>query len=233
MESAASTGSNGTGSNGIGAADALESFGPRLRSARLERGLSLRAFAAELGVSPSAVSQIESGKTRPSMKRLHDIVRVLGIGLEDVFDSGGPVREPLPADIGDVGHRGDPLSGRPFPDWDGIPYLATADQARLRLEDGVEWFQISPVRLPDLEVLRTVYPAGARAGENVEFVQHNGWEMGYVLSGRMRIQVGFAYREVGPSESICFDSSLPHRISNPFDEPAVAVWIRSIRPMPS
>lgn len=194
---------------------------------RKERGFTLRGFAAELGVSPSAVSQIESGKIRPTMKRLHDIVRILGIGLEEVFEAPTGAQTGRLEPHEQAAAEGSPSGGRP----DGVHFAAEADHARLRLEDGIEWIQIAPARLPQMEILRTVYPPGARAAQSTEFVQHSGWEMGYVLEGRMRIQVAFSTQDVGAGESICFDSSVPHKISNPFAQPAVAVWIRSTRPL--
>jgi len=29
---------------------------------------------------------------------------------------------------------------------------------------------------------------------------------------------------LGPGDSLNFDSTIPHRLSNPFDEPAVGIW---------
>ncbi|MEV5463259.1 helix-turn-helix transcriptional regulator, partial [Streptomyces cellulosae] len=42
-----------------------------MRQARLERGMSLRALAREIGVSASLVSQIETGKSQPSVSTLY------------------------------------------------------------------------------------------------------------------------------------------------------------------
>ena len=49
----------------------MEGVGPRLRARREERGVSLRELARRLGVSPSALSQIETGKSRPSVGTLY------------------------------------------------------------------------------------------------------------------------------------------------------------------
>ena len=48
----------------------MSQLGPRLREARTRAGLSLRAAARELGVSPSFVSQMENGKSQPSVATL-------------------------------------------------------------------------------------------------------------------------------------------------------------------
>ena len=60
-------------------------LGGNLRRARLERGLSLRALARQLDVSPSLVSQIETGRNQPSVRTLYAMVSRLGVSLDDVF----------------------------------------------------------------------------------------------------------------------------------------------------
>src|ERR1700722_119975 len=70
--------------------DALtpESLGARLRELRTAQGVSLRALAIRLGISPSAVSQIERGVMRPSVSRLIAYVGAIGVPLSAVFETG-------------------------------------------------------------------------------------------------------------------------------------------------
>src|SRR3569833_753494 len=63
-------------------------LGARLRELRLQSGTSLRALARELGISASAVSQIERGVMRPSVSRLIAFVSALGVPLSAVFAAG-------------------------------------------------------------------------------------------------------------------------------------------------
>jgi quercetin dioxygenase-like cupin family protein len=55
-------------------------------------------------------------------------------------------------------------------------------------------------------------------------VRHSGREYGYVLSGRLHVTIGFETHELGPGDSISFDSTMPHRLFNSDDEPAEAIW---------
>ena len=64
-------------------------IGARLRQERAERGLSLRELARRLDVSPSLVSQIETGKIQPSVRTLYAMVSELGVSLDDVFHADG------------------------------------------------------------------------------------------------------------------------------------------------
>lgn len=51
--------------------------GPAIRAARQHRGLSLRALAAELGVSPATLSGIERGTTQVTVDRLERLSALL------------------------------------------------------------------------------------------------------------------------------------------------------------
>src|SRR5215475_3989226 len=64
----------------------LPSLGERIRAERTRQGLSLRALARAVGVSPSMMSQIETGKTRPSVSTLYTITLTLGLSFDHVFD---------------------------------------------------------------------------------------------------------------------------------------------------
>src|SRR5262245_64621379 len=62
-----------------------DSLGARLRAERERSGLTLRELARRLEVSPSLVSQIETGKSQPSVRTLYAIVSELGISLDELF----------------------------------------------------------------------------------------------------------------------------------------------------
>ena len=55
-------------------------IGARLRRLRTASGRSLASVAQQLGISSSALSQIETGTMRPSVNRLVELVAVLGAG---------------------------------------------------------------------------------------------------------------------------------------------------------
>src|ERR671911_272011 len=76
--------------------------GQRLREAREQEGLSLRELARRLELSASALSQIETGKSRPSVKTLYAIVSELGISLDELFENpAGPTEMPIEGVRGD------------------------------------------------------------------------------------------------------------------------------------
>ena len=53
-------------------------IGPRIRAERARRDVTIRALARDIGVSPSLISQIETGKSQPSVSTLYAISSALG-----------------------------------------------------------------------------------------------------------------------------------------------------------
>ena len=64
---------------------ATDSVGARLRARREDRGVSLRQFARELDVSASFISQLETGKARPSVATLYSICAALDMSIDELF----------------------------------------------------------------------------------------------------------------------------------------------------
>ena len=95
-------------------ADFQDGVGQRLRSERERHGVSLRELARRLEISPSALSQIETGRSRPSVGTLYAIVSELDMSLDELFgsqrDRGRAARAAEPA-----GARGDGRHARAAP----------------------------------------------------------------------------------------------------------------------
>ena len=66
-------------------APALPPIGERLRQARLRRGMTVRGLARVVDVSASLISQIETGKSSPSVSTPYAITAALDISIEDIF----------------------------------------------------------------------------------------------------------------------------------------------------
>lgn len=74
-------------------ADVLDQVGPRLRRARVQRGLTLTGVAESTGISKSTLSRLENGERRASLELLLPLARVYGIALDDLVgapDLGDP-----------------------------------------------------------------------------------------------------------------------------------------------
>jgi transcriptional regulator with XRE-family HTH domain len=189
------------------AAPALD-LGRRLRAERLGQGMGLREMARRIGISASALSQIETGKAQPSVSKLFDIVNLLGVSVDGLLaghDGGSQV----------VVGRGE----------EGFFSLQRADDHEtLELESGVRWRRLTAGSYPGVEFLHVEYRPGACSSADGTFMRHAGQELGYLLSGRLRVDVGFDSHELGPGDSISFPATTPHRLRNDGPEPARAVW---------
>ena len=67
----------------------LDGIGDRIREERTKAGISQRELARRLGLSPSMISQIESGIAKPSVGTLYSIVNELNLSLDRVIRGDG------------------------------------------------------------------------------------------------------------------------------------------------
>jgi transcriptional regulator with XRE-family HTH domain len=67
-------------------------LGQRIRALRAERSLQQRQLAEKAGLTPSMVSQIESGRLTPSLNTLGKVAAALGVPIASLFDSEPPGR---------------------------------------------------------------------------------------------------------------------------------------------
>jgi transcriptional regulator with XRE-family HTH domain/quercetin dioxygenase-like cupin family protein len=207
-------------------------IGREIAALRRERGMKMVELSRAAGVSPSMISQIERGHALPSVSTLYAIAEALAVTVHDLFTSergAGPAPRPAgPAEamsssappgstvLEQLSRRGDALEWA-GPDSDG-PVVRRDERRFMDLAGGVRWERLTPFDLPDVDILATLYPAGAVSSEHL--YRHPGREMHHVTEGRIVIELGFQRYELATGDSITFHSTEPHRYLNPFDEPA-------------
>ena len=94
----------------------------------------------------------------------------------------------------------------------------------IQLDSGVRWERLTPVSEHDVDFLYVVYDVGGASCQEDALMRHAGKEYGHVLTGRLGVTVGFETYELGPGDSISFDSTMPHRLFNVGDEPVEGIW---------
>jgi transcriptional regulator with XRE-family HTH domain len=195
-----------------------ETVGSRLRAERERQGISLRELARRLDVSASLISQVELGRATPSVGTLYAIVNELGISLDEVFD-----RAPLDGE--GFGGRVQPLAsvrGRRSPSVE--PVVRHDERKAIQLDSGVRWERLTSVTEDGVDFLFVDYDVGGASCAEDSLMRHAGREYGHVTEGRLGVTVGFETYELGPGDSISFNSSTPHRLFNSGDVPARGVW---------
>lgn len=185
----------------------LDGIGDRLREERVKAGLSQRELARRLGLSASMISQLESGLSKPSVGTLYAIVTELDLSLDRVI-------------------RGEDYAESAREDeQDEISPLVHPDRRQsIDLASGVRWEELTAASEEGIDFLHASYEVGGASTPDESLMRHHGREYGYVMSGKLGIQIGFRVYEMGPGDSIAFDSTRPHRLFNMGDEPVNAIW---------
>lgn len=189
----------------------LEDIGSRLRQERERVNISQRELARRIGLSASLISQIESGQSKPSVSTLYSIVTELGVSVDDVFS-------------GSNGHTPAAGGGDEAAGFDVAPVVRSEERHVIDLASGVRWERLTSHQHEDVDFMHVIYEVGGSSATDTMMIRHHGREYGIVLSGRLGMQLGFKEYELGPGDSIAFDSTEPHRFWNLGDEPVHGIW---------
>lgn len=188
--------------------DDLDRIGDRLRSERIKAGISQRELARRLQLSPSLISQLERGLSKPSVGTLYAIVTELNLSLDHVI-------------------RGEGYSAPATPSRESTtasPVVRAENRQAIELDSGVRWEELTATSESGVDFVHATYEVGGATTPDDSLMRHHGREYGFVVSGTLTIQIGFERYELGPGDSIAFDSTRPHRFCNEGDEPVHAVW---------
>ena len=205
------------------AGDLAGDIGRRLAAYRAERGLRVAELARRIGVTPSLISQIERGQSRPSVSTLFALAQALDVPVDAFF------REPEAAGPGDAvgpaaaGGQAPPPSGPGRRPAEARYVVRRGNRAAIDIEGGVRWERLTPETMAHLDFFELVYGPGAES--NPTLYSHPGTEMVLMLTGRLDISVGFETYRLDPGDSMEFPSSLPHRYANPDPAEARAVTV--------
>lgn len=183
-------------------------IGSRIKRARGEQGLTLKALEALAGVSAAHLSEIERGTASPTLGSLtriaHALSKAPAFFLED--DELGEwsrvgVKDRVREVVGKKGSRRD---------------AAAIERLTAGIPGGS--LQVRRVELP---------PASSYRAERHT---HRGYEAIVVITGSVRVVAGDAAHELHAGDVIRFDASLPHGYSNASDtDAAVLIWVATKR----
>jgi transcriptional regulator with XRE-family HTH domain len=201
-----------------GAFDPGVLLGPRLRSVRESRGLSARELARRINCSPSLISQIERGISAPSVGMLYALASELRTSLDFLFGVA------LPGDAVLMTAHGDGQA-RPSADNAGAIVQRAGQRRTIDLASGVRWERLTPGPDDRVDFLEVIYEPSGHSTDARRPLRHDGQEYGLITSGTLNVSVGFESYQLGPGDSIAFDSSVPHEYWNTSAENVHAIWV--------
>lgn len=174
------------------------SLGADLRALRKARGVTLAELAGDLGRSVGWLSQVERDLSQPSITDLRHIAARLGVSVSMLFGQA-------PAPVEEAGHivrRG----------------------ARRTIGSGAAGL-VEELLSPDLtdafEMVHSTFEPHSRIGE---MVTRPTQEVGYLVSGTLDLIISGKQFTIHPGDSFRIRGE-PFEWINPYDEPAVAIWV--------
>jgi mannose-6-phosphate isomerase-like protein (cupin superfamily) len=179
---------------------------------------AMNAWQRQSDSAERRAERLLSGGTPQSV--IKDIEK--SVDPDELFATGAgqATRRPAPSPRGDRQVPGPPATT----DATG-PVQPAATRKAIDLDSGVRWERLTADRDPEVDFLHVVYDVGGASSRDRIFMRHAGREYGLVLAGRLRVTTGFQPHELGPGDSISFDSSIPHLLENVGDEPVTAGWV--------
>src|SRR5438552_2157125 len=174
-------------------------LGERLRAIRILRRRTLKDVAAAAGVSESFVSQVERGRTSPSVASLQRLSAALGIEVSDLFAPDGL---PRPRVLRREARQ----------------LVAWGELGRKAL--------LTPKPFHALEVVAAEFEPGGSTGDE-PYTHGDSEELLLVVSGRVHMQLGTEVYDLQTGDSVHYRSSTPHRVSNPRADSAEVLFVIS------
>ena len=177
-------------------------LGDRLKALRLQKGFSQTELARLVGVTASTISQVESNFIFPSLPALYRIAEILAVEVSSL--------------LGET-HR--KARKAVFSKSEALPAKLTGSTA-----GGLSAWVLTPGKtgMAAEPHLIEIPPQGTLAGH---FTAGKAPEIGYVLSGSVRLTVGGVNHTANTGDTIYLDRETPQQWENPGSDPARLLWV--------
>ncbi|MAE69456.1 MAG: hypothetical protein CME06_03185 [Gemmatimonadetes bacterium] len=171
--------------------------GRRIKKVRSEKQMTLRDVARRASVSATLISDIERGKTSPTIKSLSKISKALDESIV-LF-----IEESLATEIS----------------------LTTANERATVVSDRGEVMMTSMtggISSSHLDVIEVTYQPQA---ESPSALVHHGEKCGLVIEGEIEVEIKGQLHRVPEGASIHFKAAHPHTIANPLNQASRVLWV--------
>jgi transcriptional regulator with XRE-family HTH domain len=172
-------------------------IGGKIKELREKKALTMKQLAGLVDCTPSLISQLERGKTDPSIATLKKIADALNANIVDFFS--------FPPNEDEVVTRADQRVPMQLPRWDARIQSLTRAIGKKKMQ----------------AFYTVIKPGGGSSG----YYCHEGEEFGIVLKGEMELELEDRTYAVRENDSFYFSSSIPHNWNNRKDKDVVVVWV--------
>ena len=159
----------------------------RIREMREITGLSVSEMAEKTEVTVDQYLTYEEGKTDIPFTFIHKCALTFNVGMSDLLE--GQSARLSTCTVTRKGHLQDPITE------DGIQIMNMAPMFRNKI---AEPYWVKYEYSEDLQ------------NKPIHTTQHSGQEFDYIMSGRLKVQVGDNVEYLSEGDSIFYNSSLPH-----------------------
>lgn len=182
----------------------LETVGGRIRAARKQHKLSIQQLADETGLSTAMISLVERGMAVPSLGTLAAVASKLELSLGELFADD---------DHGEI----DPVHRR-------------EDQRTIAAGPNVTRTVIFESTAEGFSISRDDWQP--RSGGEPDPARHPGFELGYVISGELLVEVDGKQYHLSGGDCVAYPSTSLHRVENTGSKAASAIWVNLFRRAP-
>jgi transcriptional regulator with XRE-family HTH domain len=177
------------------------SLGQRIKALRTDRELQQRQLAEKAGLTPSMVSQIESGRLTPSLHTLGKVAAAFGVPIASLFDA-----EP---------------AGR-------IHVTRAKDYPVVSFDGSSERWSVLGTGLFQGKIRAVVSTLGPRsrgAATDKVIIKPGQMKLFYVLEGKVGLHYNGDRHVLEAGDSALLDGGTPHGWENLGSRKARALWV--------
>ena len=177
-------------------------LGKKLKEVRTKRGFSQSELAKLVGLTPSAISQVESNLIYPSLPALVKMAEVLLVEVSTFFQTGSALTRKI--------------------------VFSLVDSIPVKLQDITNDIMSARMLTPvDFQSKAEVYLLEFSPGKKLShhFFSHKGEELGYVLSGRLQMSLPHSIHKLKTGDAVHLTSETPSQWMNLGPGTARLLWI--------
>ncbi len=180
-----------------------EEIGRRIKKIREQQHLTLKNVEAKAGISATHISEIERGKTSPTIGALIRIADALGK---------------------------DPAYFIEDQELSDVSFIALEDRVKKKLEKAAGEIEVLTNSIPSGKINSQLITLAPSPAEEITMHAHDADEAVLVLSGGVRFRVEDKEYELSEGDSIYYVASQEHGYANASDsEEAKMIWFASER----